>query len=130
MVAERLCEAAEQTQVGDDELGPLGRFTVSVGVAGFPLHCDDADELASLAEGAVRQARLRGGGCVVTAAGRPEAGPAYAPSLLSAASASSVVGSPASTIIAAPSTRAVMASTKYLATSSLRASSCAARSSR
>lgn len=71
MVAERLCEAAEQTQVGDDELGPLGRFTVSVGVAGFPLHCEDADELASLAEGAVRQARLRGGGCVVTAAGRP-----------------------------------------------------------
>ena len=67
LVAERLREVAEQTHVGDDDLGRLGRFTLSIGVAGLPLHCDDADELTSLAEEAVRLARRQGGNRVVFA---------------------------------------------------------------
>jgi diguanylate cyclase (GGDEF)-like protein len=67
LVAERLREVAAGTEVGDDELGRLGRFTLSIGVAGFPLHSDDADELASLAEEAVAVARRQGGDRVVFA---------------------------------------------------------------
>jgi diguanylate cyclase (GGDEF)-like protein len=67
LVAQRLCEVADQTAVGDDDLGALGRFTLSIGVAGFPMHCDDADELASLAEEATRRARHQGGNRVVFA---------------------------------------------------------------
>jgi diguanylate cyclase (GGDEF)-like protein len=67
LVAERLREVAAQTEVGDDDLGVLGRFTLSVGVAGFPQHCEDADELAAVAEEALRSARRRGGDLVVLA---------------------------------------------------------------
>ncbi len=67
LVAERLREVAAQTEVGDDELGSLGRFTLSIGVAGYPEQCDDADELAALAEEAMHTARRRGGDQVMLA---------------------------------------------------------------
>ena len=60
-MAARLREVTEATHVGDDELGALGHFTLSVGVAGFPQHCDDAEELAAVAEEAAGLARRKGG---------------------------------------------------------------------
>jgi diguanylate cyclase (GGDEF)-like protein len=67
LVAERLREVAAQTEVADDDIGCLGRFTLSIGVAGYPTHCDDADELAAMAEEAVHAARRNGGDQVVLA---------------------------------------------------------------
>jgi len=70
LVAARVREVTEATQVSDDELGDLGRFTLSVGVAGFPQHGDDAEELAALAEEAAGLARRRGGNQVAFAGRR------------------------------------------------------------
>ena len=67
LVAERLREVAGQTEIGDDDIGAFGRFTLSIGVAGLPQHADDADELAAMAEEAMHAARRSGGDQVVPA---------------------------------------------------------------
>jgi diguanylate cyclase (GGDEF)-like protein len=61
LVAERIRARAEATRLSDDELGALGRFTMSLGVAGFPDAAEDADDLASAAEERLARARAAGG---------------------------------------------------------------------
>ncbi|GEM_PF-1048124 len=61
LVAERVRRAVDETRLVDDDLGPLGRFTMSLGVAGYPGDADDADELAAAAEAMLGRA-LAGGG--------------------------------------------------------------------
>ena len=45
----------------DEDHVPLGRFTLSVGVAGFPRHAEDAEELGTCAAQALARARELGG---------------------------------------------------------------------
>ena len=61
LVAERIRARADTTRLSDDELGALGRFTMSLGVAGFPDAAEDADELAGVAEERLAKARAAGG---------------------------------------------------------------------
>lgn len=65
LVAERVRATLEDARLRDDDLGALGRYTVSLGVAEFPRHAEDADDLAAAAEEAVRQAGAAGGNRVV-----------------------------------------------------------------
>ncbi len=64
VVAERMREMVERTVVIDDDLGALGKFTLSVGVAAFPQHADEADELVSAARESLQAARAAGGDAV------------------------------------------------------------------
>jgi len=64
VVAERMREMVERTVVLDDDLGALGKFTLSIGVAAFPQHADDADELVSAARESLQVARAAGGDAV------------------------------------------------------------------
>jgi diguanylate cyclase (GGDEF)-like protein len=61
LVAERIRVRVASTRLSNDELGALGRFTMSLGVAGYPDAAEDADELASLAEERLAVARAAGG---------------------------------------------------------------------
>ena len=49
LVAERIRARVAATRLSNDEVGELGRFTMSLGVAGFPDAAEDADELAGVA---------------------------------------------------------------------------------
>jgi diguanylate cyclase (GGDEF)-like protein len=60
-VAERIRSRLAATRLSDDELGELGRFTMSLGVGGFPDDAEDADELAGVAEERLALARAAGG---------------------------------------------------------------------
>jgi diguanylate cyclase (GGDEF)-like protein len=60
-VAERIRVRVAATHLSDDDLGELGRATVSVGVAGYPEAAEDADELAAASEAWLEKA-LAGGG--------------------------------------------------------------------
>ena len=48
-------------ELRDEDHVPLGRFTLSLGVAGFPRHAEDAEELGTCAEKALARARELGG---------------------------------------------------------------------
>ena len=61
LVAERIRARVASTRLSNDELGALGRFTMSLGVAGYPDAAEDADELASAAEARLAAARSGGG---------------------------------------------------------------------
>ena len=61
LVADRVRQRVAATRLSDDELGELGRFTMSLGVAGFPESAEDADELAGVAEDRLAAARVAGG---------------------------------------------------------------------
>ena len=61
LVGQRLRRAVEGMEFRDEDHATLGRFTVSIGVAGYPRHADDADELGGLAVGALAEARALGG---------------------------------------------------------------------
>jgi len=61
LVAERIRARVASTRLSNDELGALGRFTMSLGVAGYPDAAEDADELASAAEERLAAARAAGG---------------------------------------------------------------------
>ena len=60
-VAERIRARVAAMRLSDDDLGELGRGTVSVGVAGFPDAAEDADELAAAAEAHLVKAMAAGG---------------------------------------------------------------------
>ena len=60
VVAERIRMAIETTKFRDENDDLLGHITASVGVAGYPLHADDADDLAAAALAAVRAAKAAG----------------------------------------------------------------------
>jgi len=64
VVAERMREMVMRTVVIDDDLGALGKFTLSVGVAAFPQHADEADELVAAARESLQVARAAGGDAV------------------------------------------------------------------
>ncbi len=64
LVAQRLREAVEGMELRSEDNVSLGRFTLSVGVAGFPRHAEDADELGGCAVEALAKARALGGGRV------------------------------------------------------------------
>lgn len=59
-VAERLRKRVEETEFRNEDHVVLGRFTVSLGVAGIPDHADDADELVAAAEESLRAAKAAG----------------------------------------------------------------------
>ncbi|HMK91438.1 MAG TPA: GGDEF domain-containing protein, partial [Thermoleophilia bacterium] len=61
LVGQRLRRAVEGMEFRDEDHASLGRFTVSIGVAGYPRHADDAEELGGLAVGALAEARTLGG---------------------------------------------------------------------
>ena len=61
LVAQRVREAVSGMQIRDEEHGSLGTFTLSVAVAGFPRHAEDADELGACAVDALAKARALGG---------------------------------------------------------------------
>ncbi len=66
-VAERVRSTVAGTPLRSDESSRLERCTVSVAVAGFPTHAEDADELAAAAEKALAAALAHGGDCIVAA---------------------------------------------------------------
>ncbi|MGE5230021.1 MAG: diguanylate cyclase [Deltaproteobacteria bacterium] len=72
LVAERVRERVAATRLSDDELGALGRFTMSLGVAGFPESAEDADDLVRVAEGRLATARAAGGDRVEPPPPEPE----------------------------------------------------------
>ena len=72
LVAERVRQRVAATRLSDDELGALGRFTMSLGVAGFPEAAEDADELSGVAEGRLAAARAAGGDRVEPPLPEPE----------------------------------------------------------
>jgi diguanylate cyclase (GGDEF)-like protein len=74
LVAERARQRVAATRLSDDELGELGRFTMSFGVAGFPEAAEDADELAGVAEDRLRTARAAGGDRIEPPPPEPEEG--------------------------------------------------------
>ncbi len=59
-VAERLRRTIEATHFHDDYDNRLGHVTVSVGVAGFPAHAEDEDDLVNLAGEALHAAKAAG----------------------------------------------------------------------
>ena len=61
LVAERLRATIEGMEFRNEDNESLGRFTLSFGIAGFPRHAEDADELGACAEEALNQARELGG---------------------------------------------------------------------
>lgn len=63
LVAERIRARVAGTPLSDDDEGALGRFTMSLGVAGYP-DAEDADELMAAAEFMLAAARAAGGDCV------------------------------------------------------------------
>ena len=69
VVAERMRAMVDRTAVTDDDLGALGTFTLSLGVAAFPSQVEDADELVSAAREALAAARQAGGNAVRRFAG-------------------------------------------------------------
>lgn len=69
-VAERVRSTIERTALKSDESVRSERCTVSVAVAGFPTHAEDAEELAAAADAALSAAR-GGGGNRIVAAGAP-----------------------------------------------------------
>ena len=60
VVAERVRTTIEKTRFHDEEDNPLGRMTMSLGVAGFPVHAEDTEDLVSLAGEALRAAKAAG----------------------------------------------------------------------
>ncbi len=71
IVAQRVLTTVEGTALRSDESARVERCTVSIAVAGFPAHAEDAEELAAAAEAALAAARRAGGNRIV-AAGTPE----------------------------------------------------------
>ncbi len=61
LVAERIRVRVAGTHLSDDEVGELGRFTMSLGVAGYPDAAEDADELMATAESRLAAALAAGG---------------------------------------------------------------------
>lgn len=61
LVAERIRLRVAGTHLSDDDAGELGRFTMSLGVAGYPDVAEDADELMSAAESRLAAALAAGG---------------------------------------------------------------------
>jgi diguanylate cyclase (GGDEF)-like protein len=61
LVAERIRQRVTGTLPADDELGVLGRHTMSLGVAGYPEDAEDGDELAVAAGDRLAAARSAGG---------------------------------------------------------------------
>lgn len=72
LVAERIRVRVAATRLSDDEVGELGRFTMSLGVAGFPDAAEDADELAGVAGGRLTAASAAGGDRVEPPLPEPE----------------------------------------------------------
>ncbi len=66
-------------ELRDEDHELLGGFTLSVGVAGFPRHAEDADELASCAAEALAQARALGGDRLQVYGAPPDAFPGDEP---------------------------------------------------
>jgi diguanylate cyclase (GGDEF)-like protein len=74
LVAERIRIRVGATRLSDDDVGELGRFTMSLGVAGFPDAAEDADDLASVAGERLAVAVAAGGDRVEPPLPEPEEG--------------------------------------------------------
>ncbi len=60
VVAERIRRTIDATQFRDEHDKRLGHITVSLGVAGFPVHAEDGEDLVALAGEALRAAKAAG----------------------------------------------------------------------
>jgi diguanylate cyclase (GGDEF)-like protein len=60
VVAERIRRTIETTRFRDENDNKLAPMTVSLGVAGYPVHADDVEDLVSLAAEALRAAKAAG----------------------------------------------------------------------
>ena len=65
--AQQLCEGIRELKI-EFHGWPLGRATVSIGVAGFPQHGETRDELLGVVDSALYKAKAGGRNCVVVAA--------------------------------------------------------------
>jgi diguanylate cyclase (GGDEF)-like protein len=65
LAAERLRAAIEATEFRNEDNELLGRFRLSLGVAGYPTHAEEADELTEAADKALAAAQRAGGNKVV-----------------------------------------------------------------
>lgn len=59
-VAERIRLTVEATEFRDEHDHVLGQMTVSLGIAGYPMHAEDADDLVMLATEALSAAKAAG----------------------------------------------------------------------
>lgn len=75
LVAERVRQRIAGTLLADDEVGELGRHTMSVGVAGYPADAEDGDELAAAAGDRLAAAQAAGGDRVEPPLPAPEGSP-------------------------------------------------------
>ena len=64
-LAERLWSRVEATEFQKAEVMPLGRLTISIGVASFPTDAQDKSGLIDKADHALYQAKASGRNCVV-----------------------------------------------------------------
>lgn len=60
IVAERIRRQIESTRFHDENDNRLGRVTVSLGVAGYPVHADDVEDLVALTAEALDAAKAAG----------------------------------------------------------------------
>ncbi len=73
LVAQRLRAAIDGMELRNEDHELLGTFTLSVGIAGFPRHAEDADELSSCAAEALAQAQSLGGNRLQVCGASPDA---------------------------------------------------------
>ena len=73
LVAQRLRSAIDGMELRNEDHVLLGTFTLSVGIAGFPQHAEDADELGVCAGEALAQARALGGDRLQVCGASPDA---------------------------------------------------------
>jgi diguanylate cyclase (GGDEF)-like protein len=73
LVGQRLRTAIDGMELRNEDHELLGKFTLSVGIAGFPRHADDADELGGYAGEALAQARALGGNRLQVYGAAPDA---------------------------------------------------------
>ncbi len=73
LVGQRLRASIEGMELRNEDHELLGRFTLSVGIAGFPRHAEDADELGGFAGEALARARALGGNRLQVYGAAPDA---------------------------------------------------------
>lgn len=61
LVADRLRTTVEKTELRNEDHELLGKFTITQGIAAYPLHAEDADDLVEVAEEALKAAHEAGG---------------------------------------------------------------------
>ena len=64
-MAERICTVVDEMEFDGEEVMPMGRLTISIGVATFPAHASSKGKLIEAADRALYKAKAAGRNCVV-----------------------------------------------------------------